>query len=84
MKGLCELLGFDPLLMANEGKVVMVVPQEDAPKVIQTLQSHEFGKQASVIGEITETQAGRVILKTEIGGSRIVDMPAGEQLPRIC
>ncbi|MFH0896169.1 MAG: hydrogenase expression/formation protein HypE [Bacteroidota bacterium] len=84
VKGLCELLGFDPLLMANEGKVLMIVSDEDAPKALKALQSHEFGKNASVIGEITETQAGRVILKTEIGGSRIVEMPAGEQLPRIC
>ena len=84
VRGLCEIFGFDAMYMANEGKVVMVVGKDDAKKILDTLQNDKFGKDASIIGEVTESNKGLVILKTAIGGSRIVDMLAGEQLPRIC
>lgn len=80
----CEIFGYDPLYMANEGKVVMVVDPADADKVLDTLRQDTLGKQASIIGEITEKHPAKVILKTGIGGRRIVDMLTGEQLPRIC
>ena len=84
VRGLCEIFGYDPLFMANEGKVVMVVSKEDAGKVLETFHSEELGKNAAVIGEITSTNKGLVVMITGIGGSRLIDMPAGEQLPRIC
>lgn len=84
VRGMCELLGFDPLYVANEGKVVMVVGSVVADKVMETLRKHEFGRNAVIIGEIVPQHAGKVWLHTSIGGKRIVDMPAGEQLPRIC
>ena len=84
VKGICELLGFDPFYVANEGKVIMVVAAEDASKVIETIQKNEFGKEASIIGEITETHPGKGWIITGIGGRRVIDMLAGEQLPRIC
>ena len=84
VRGLCEVFGFDPLYMANEGKVVMVVGQEDAEKVFAEIQKDENGKNSAIIGEITEENKGMLIMKTSIGGKRIVDMLAGEQLPRIC
>jgi len=80
----CEIFGYEPLYMANEGKILMVVSSLDVDKVLDKLQHNIFGKKASVIGEITEKHPGKVILKTAIGGTRIVDMLTGEQLPRIC
>jgi len=84
VRGMCELLGFDPFYVANEGKIVMVVHEEDAEKVINVMRQNEFGKEASIIGEIVDNHHGKAILKTGIGGKRIIDMLAGEQLPRIC
>ncbi|MFO8066327.1 MAG: hydrogenase expression/formation protein HypE [Bacteroidales bacterium] len=84
VRGMCELLGFDPFYVANEGKVVMVVHPEDAEKVLQIMQKNEFGKKAAIIGEVVEEHAGKAVLETSIGGTRIIDMLAGEQLPRIC
>jgi hydrogenase expression/formation protein HypE len=84
VRGMCELLGFDPLFTANEGKVVMVVENGREDKVLEILRRHPQGGNARVIGEVVETPPGKVILETEIGGKRMVDMPAGEQLPRIC
>ena len=84
VRGICELLGFDPLYVANEGKVVMVVAEEIADEVLETMEKHELGKAAAIIGEITSGHAGKCFLETQIGGNRIVDMLAGEQLPRIC
>lgn len=84
VRGMCELLGFDPLYVANEGKVLMVVGQEDAGTVLKTLQQHPLGSDSAIIGEIVEEHAGKAWLKTSIGGNRIIDMLAGEQLPRIC
>ncbi len=84
VKGICEMLGFDPMYVANEGKVVIVAGSEDADKIIKTLQKDEFGKNSSIIGEITENHSGKGWITTEIGGKRIIDMLSGEQLPRIC
>jgi hydrogenase expression/formation protein HypE len=81
---LCELLGFDPLYIANEGKLVAFVCQDHADAVLAVLRSDPLGKDACIIGEVVEAPAGRVILQTRIGGTRIVDMLTGEQLPRIC
>lgn len=84
VKGMCELLGFDPFYVANEGKVVMVVAPEDADKVIETMNKNPLGEQASLIGEVSAGTGGRALLKTSVGGKRIMDMLAGGQLPRIC
>ena len=82
--GICELFGFDPLFLANEGKVLMVVPDKKAGLVIKTLKKDELGKDAAIIGEVTENNKGKVVLKTITGGKRLIDIPAGVQLPRIC
>ena len=84
VRGMCELLGFDPMYVANEGKVVIVVAAEDADKVLAAMQTNEFGENARIIGEIVDEHPGKAWLKTLIGGNRIIDMLAGEQLPRIC
>ncbi len=84
VRGTCELLGFDPLYIANEGKLIAFVPEKDAQDVLEIIQQDEFGKDAVIIGEVTEKDPGRVFLETLIGGFRIVDMLTGEQLPRIC
>jgi hydrogenase expression/formation protein HypE len=84
VKGTCEIFGFDPLYLANEGKVVMVVAQKDADHILKVLQAHPLGKEAAIIGEITASNPGKVLMQTEVGGRRIIDMLAGEMLPRIC
>lgn len=80
----CEMLGFDPLYIANEGKLVCFVPREDAEKVLSVMKQTRYGEAAVIIGEVTEEPKGRVLLKTAIGSTRVVDMLAGEMLPRIC
>lgn len=82
--GVCELLGFDPLYVANEGKLIAVVAPDAAEKALEAVYADKYGKDARIIGEVAEGPAGRVVLVTRIGGERIVDMLAGEQLPRIC
>jgi len=84
VKGICELLGFEPLYMANEGKVVVIVSAEDAELVLEVMKAHPLGGDSCFIGEIVSEPMGRVVMKTEIGGHRIIDMPLGEMLPRIC
>jgi len=84
VKGMCEILGFDPLYVANEGKIVLVVDKDDAENVVDVLRTDEFGKESRIIGEITKDHPGKAWINTIIGGSRILDMLAGEQLPRIC
>jgi len=84
VRGMCELLGFDPIYVANEGKVVIVVAAEDAENVIKELRKHETGKNATIIGEITNDHKGMAWLETQIGGKRIIEMLSGQQLPRIC
>jgi len=80
----CEMLGLDPLYIANEGKLVAIVPAEDADKVLKAMQGNHYGKETSLIGEVIEKNPGRVVMRTMIGASRIVDMMVGDQLPRIC
>lgn len=84
VQSVCELLGFDPLHLANEGKVVLIVGANETKTALEFLRSHPLGGSAAVVGRLTEHSAGRVILRTVIGGLRILDMPAGELLPRIC
>jgi hydrogenase expression/formation protein HypE len=84
VRGTCELLGFDPLYIANEGKLIAFVPQKDAQAALKLMQQDEFGKDAVIIGQVTDQDPGRVFLKTTIGGMRVIDMLTGEQLPRIC
>lgn len=84
VKGMCEILGLDPLYLANEGTLVLFVPEEQADAALAALRSCEAGSQATIIGRATDTTSGRVTMRTIFGGSRIVDMLVGEQLPRIC
>ena len=84
VRGACEILGLDPLYLANEGKLVAVVAPEDAECVLAAMRAHPAGANAAIIGEVTEQPAGVVVLHTGFGGQRIVDMLVGEQLPRIC
>jgi hydrogenase expression/formation protein HypE len=84
VKGTCEVFGFDPLYLANEGKVVMVVCAHDAPDVLNKMKNHPLGKEAQIIGEMVTEHPAKVLMQTEIGGRRIIDMLAGEMLPRIC
>jgi hydrogenase expression/formation protein HypE len=80
----CEMLGFDALYIANEGKLVCIAPREDAEQVLSVMKKTRYGEGAVVIGEVAESPKGRVLLKTAIGSTRVVDMLAGEMLPRIC
>jgi hydrogenase expression/formation protein HypE len=80
----CEMLGFDPLYVANEGKMIAIVPAEDAEKVLTAMRQNKYGKDAAIIGEVLGEKAGRVVMKTVLGSSRIVDMLVGDLLPRIC
>lgn len=84
VKGACEILGLDPLYIANEGKVLIFVPESESVKVLETLKNNPLGREASVVGKVTDSDPGLVIMKTLIGSRRIVDMISGEQLPRIC
>ena len=84
VKGACEILGLDPLYVANEGKLIAVVSSEVAEAVLAALKSHPLGKQAAIIGEVVDDHPGMVTMKTRVGGTRVVDMLSGEQLPRIC
>ena len=84
VRGLCELLGFDPLYVANEGKVVIIVGKDDANGVLNAIKESPYGKQATIIGEVVSEHAGMAWLNTSIGGKRIIDMLSGQQLPRIC
>ncbi len=83
-KAACELLGLDPLYIGNEGKVVMVLPRKEADRAVRMMKAHKFGRRAAVIGEVTGDFKGRVVMKTGVGGERIVDMLSKEALPRIC
>jgi hydrogenase expression/formation protein HypE len=84
VRGACEILGLDPLYVANEGKLLAFVSAGDSAKVLEAMRAHPLGKEAAVIGEVTNGHPGTVIMKSRIGGSRVVDMLSGEQLPRIC
>ncbi|NIM93196.1 MAG: hydrogenase expression/formation protein HypE [Anaerolineales bacterium] len=80
----CEMLGFDPLYVANEGKLVAILPAQDADAVLDAIKKVPYGSHACRIGEVQESPAGRVLMRTSIGGTRVVDVLAGEMLPRIC
>jgi len=80
----CEMLGFDPLYVANEGKLVAIVPSEASREVLAAMRSHPYGQHACRIGEVAEAPAGRVLMQTAIGGTRVVETLSGEMLPRIC
>ncbi len=80
----CEMLGFDPLYIANEGRLLAVVGREDAEKVLEAMRGVRYGEEATIIGEVGERPQGRVLLKTAFGSTRIVDLLLGEMLPRIC
>lgn len=84
VKGFCEILGLDPLYLANEGKIIAIVPPHEAEAALAALRAHPYGQDAAIIGEVGEGEAGRVTMRTVFGGTRIVDMLVGEQLPRIC
>jgi len=84
VKGACGLLGLDPLFVANEGILIAILDQQHADAVVSAMKDHPFGRSAAIIGEVVEAPAGMVLLETAVGGSRIVDMLPGEQLPRIC
>ena len=82
--GICELLGFDPLYIANEGKLLAFVGADHAEEVLAAVKEDKFGKDGCIIGEVVAENQGKVFMQTRIGGTRIVDMLTGEQLPRIC
>ena len=84
VKGACEILGLDPLFLANEGKLIAVVAEADAAHVLAAMRAHPAGAEAAIIGEVTAHPAGIVTMRTAFGGERVVDMLVGEQLPRIC
>ena len=84
VSAVCEMLGFDPLYVANEGKLVAMIASEDADAVLKAMQATRYGEGAVVIGEVTTEPRGRVLLKTALGTTRVVDMLAGEMVPRIC
>ena len=84
VRGACEVLGIDPMYVANEGKLVAVVPGEVADTVVAAMRSHSLGREAAIIGEVVAENRGMVVMRNALGAQRIVDMPVGEQLPRIC
>ena len=84
VRAACEMLGFDPLYIANEGKLVAIVAREDAEAVLAAMRRTRYGEESVIIGEVTDATPGRVLLKTGFGSTRIVDMLMGEILPRIC
>jgi hydrogenase expression/formation protein HypE len=84
VRGACEILGLDPLYVANEGKLVAIVPPHSADAILAAMQAHPLGRQAAIIGEVVNEHRGFLFMKTRIGGTRVVDMLSGEQLPRIC
>ena len=80
----CEILGLDPMLVANEGKLLAIVPAEAAGRVLAAMRAHEHGRQAVVLGRVVAEHPKLVVMRTAVGGSRVIPMPIGEQLPRIC
>jgi hydrogenase expression/formation protein HypE len=84
VRGICELLGLDPLYLANEGKLIAICPAEASDKVLEAVRSHPLGREAEIIGRVIDTYPGKVVLQTLIGGHRILDMLTGTQFPRIC
>jgi hydrogenase expression/formation protein HypE len=84
VKAACELLGLDPIYIANEGKLVAIVDPADADKILARMKKNRYARDAAIIGKVTGEHPGKVVMKTKLGPSRIVDMLSGELLPRIC
>lgn len=84
VRAACEILGYDPLYLANEGKLVAFIPLEIAPDMLKKMKENKYGKESKIIGRVVKKSEGKVYLNTTIGGKRLVDMLSGEQLPRIC
>jgi hydrogenase expression/formation protein HypE len=84
VRGACEILGLDPLLVANEGKLIAFVPEEGCERVLEAMRAYPLGRGASRIGRVTAEPPGMVVLRTSVGGDRILALPFGESLPRIC
>ncbi len=84
VRAACDLLGFDPLYVANEGKLLAIVPEEETEAALAAMKAHPFGQDACVIGQVRTDPAGKVLMKTSIGATRILDMLSGSMLPRIC
>jgi hydrogenase expression/formation protein HypE len=78
------MLGFDPLHIANEGKAIIILPKDDASNVLNAVQHSPYGTDAIIIGEVLPTPKGRVLMRTTLGSTRVIDIPTGEILPRIC
>ena len=84
VKGVCGMLGLEPLYLACEGRLVIMAPKEVAPKIVEVLKKGPYSQNAAIIGEVTEEQPGRVVMTTEIGTQALLPQPGGELLPRIC
>ncbi len=84
VRGACEILGLDPMHIANEGKLIAIVPPDEADAALRALRSHSLGGEAAIVGEVTKDHDGMVVVRTGIGGSRVLDMLVGDPLPRIC
>ena len=84
VRGLCEVLGFDPMYLANEGKILIVIEQDEAEVALKLLRSDPLGEYSEIIGEILDVTSKNVVLMTSMGGKRLIDLPSGQQLPRIC
>jgi hydrogenase expression/formation protein HypE len=84
VRGACEILGLDPLYVANEGRLIVFVPRSEAGQMLDEMRAHASGRESVIIGEVVPDHPGLVVMRTRIGGSRVVDMLSGEQLPRIC
>ncbi|HER25358.1 MAG TPA: hydrogenase expression/formation protein HypE [Candidatus Atribacteria bacterium] len=84
VRAACEILGYDPLYLANEGKLVAFIPSEIAPDMLKKMKENKYGKESRIIGRVLKKSEGKVYLNTAVGGKRIIDMLTGEQLPRIC
>jgi hydrogenase expression/formation protein HypE len=84
VQGACELLGLDPLYVANEGRLIAVVPSDVADRVLAAMRAHPLGREAALIGEVVADHPGLVVMRSRIGGERVIDLLSGEQLPRIC
>jgi len=84
VRGACEMLGLDPLYVANEGKLVAIVAPDKADEILGVMHAHEYGREAAIVGQVVKDHRGLVTARTLIGGTRVIDVPAGELLPRIC
>lgn len=84
VRGACDLLGFDVLTVANEGKLVLFAPADEGEAIVAAMRGHEYGASAEIVGEVGAGEPGMAVLRTRLGGQRVIDMPVGEDLPRIC